>query len=48
MLEEPLEFDVRREYHTDNVNAYYENRLSAKVHKIDVKQSIKEIVSSKL
>jgi hypothetical protein len=49
MLEERLECDREGKYRkVDDLAVYYENRLTAQVHKIDVAKKIRDIVTEKL
>lgn len=47
LFEQPLELDKEGEYVPHKLNVYYENRLAGKVHKVDVKKTIKDIVREK-
>lgn len=45
---EPLECDRNLRYTPDTVTLYYENRLVAKVVKVDSQKTIQEITAEKL
>ncbi|XP_062554417.1 DNA polymerase interacting tetratricopeptide repeat-containing, protein of 47 kDa [Armigeres subalbatus] len=47
LFEEPLELDKEGEYFPHKLNVYYENRLAGRVHKVDIKKAIKDIVREK-
>ncbi|KXJ68246.1 hypothetical protein RP20_CCG004791 [Aedes albopictus] len=47
LFEQPLELDKEGEYVPHKLNVYYENRLAGKVHKVDIKKAIKDIVREK-
>lgn len=48
LLKEPMPCDLKRVYNPESVNVYYENRIAAKVHLVNVKKTIKEILQEKL
>lgn len=48
LLKEPMPCDLNRVYNPESVNVYYENRIAAKVHLVNVKKTIKEILQEKL
>ncbi|XP_037030296.1 DNA polymerase interacting tetratricopeptide repeat-containing, protein of 47 kDa [Bradysia coprophila] len=47
LFAEPLECDRQQRYRFDSCNVYYENRIAASVHKVNLSQTIRQIVSEK-
>lgn len=47
LFAERMEFDVHYAYRPNNVNVYFENKLTAKVHLVNVQDVIKTITANK-
>lgn len=47
LFAERMPEDKTYKYKPDTVNVYFENRLAGKLHKIDVRKTIKEITGDK-
>lgn len=47
MFTEPMECDKLHRYRPNTLSVYFENRIVATVHKVDINKSIGEIIKNK-